>query len=67
MDDDGLGIDFRADDGVLADGKDAFGRNVAFHRTVNQQVVGEAQGADDFHVGIQHVACQLLDAGGGSV
>lgn len=41
VDDDGLGVDFRADDGILAYGEHPFGRNVAFNGAVNQQVVGK--------------------------
>lgn len=67
VDDDGLGVDFRADDGVLAYGKHPFGGDVALHGAVNQKVVGKTQGADNLHVGVQHVAGQLLDAGGGGV
>lgn len=67
VDDDGLGVDFRADDGILAYGEHPFGRNVAFNGAVNQQVVGKTQGADNLHVGVQHVAGQLLDARSGGV
>lgn len=43
VDDDGFGVDFRPDDGVLAYGKHPFGGNVAFHGAVNQQVIGKTQ------------------------
>ena len=67
VDDDGFGVDFRPDDGVLAYGKHPFGGNVAFHGAVNQQVIGKTQGTDYLHIGVQHIAGQLLDTGGGSV
>ena len=41
--------------------------NVAFHGAVNQQVIGKTQGTDYLHIGVQHIAGQLLDTGGGSV
>ena len=67
MDDDGFGVDFRPDDGVLAYGKHPFGGNVAFHGAVNQQVIGKTQRTDYLHIGVQHIAGQLLDTGGGGV
>jgi len=56
INDDGVGLDLRLDAGVFADGEIAVGLDFTFDFPVNHEVVGEFDGAFDFHVGGKHVA-----------
>lgn len=62
VDDNRLGLDFGLEVGVFSDGEGTFGGDFAFDATIDEEVIGKANGAIDVDVITQDVS---LPAGGG--